>query len=290
MDICERMIAEYSGSITFKILHHDHNRGLSAARNTGTNAASGEYIYYLDSDDEITPDCITILSTEITKHPDVACVQGSAQAIPYDKYYDMPLHGIPHYTNDRSWICRHFFSPDNIIPITAWNKLVSKRFLKDNNIFFENRIIHEDVLWSFLVFQKLPSIAFVETVTYIRNFTEGSITATVTTKTTAKNMGKIHRIISHNIDNPYADLQLFKSLNSFVLFYPKAWNCLHFWVALPRYIKLLLSLNLKKTALRLLLFTIITPVSKKKAARILPQWTFESLLTKACYFTSLSND
>jgi magnesium transporter len=31
---------------------------LSAARNTGTEAAIGEYLYYLDSDDEITEDCI----------------------------------------------------------------------------------------------------------------------------------------------------------------------------------------------------------------------------------------
>ena len=43
---CERLIADYHGSIRFRILHHEHNRGLSAARNTGTEAATGDYILY----------------------------------------------------------------------------------------------------------------------------------------------------------------------------------------------------------------------------------------------------
>lgn len=46
--VAERLIAEYRGSIEFRILHHERNRGLSAARNTGTDAATGDYIYYLD--------------------------------------------------------------------------------------------------------------------------------------------------------------------------------------------------------------------------------------------------
>lgn len=45
--LCERLIANYDGPTRFKILHHDHNRGLSAARNTGIDAATGNYIYFM---------------------------------------------------------------------------------------------------------------------------------------------------------------------------------------------------------------------------------------------------
>ena len=45
---CEKLIAAYEGPIRFSILWHQQNRGLSAARNTGTDAATGDYIIYID--------------------------------------------------------------------------------------------------------------------------------------------------------------------------------------------------------------------------------------------------
>lgn len=48
------------GGIRYRILHHERNRGLSAARNTGTEAATGDYILYIDSDDTINDRCCYI--------------------------------------------------------------------------------------------------------------------------------------------------------------------------------------------------------------------------------------
>ena len=62
---CQRMIEAYRGKTRFTILHHKRNRGLSAARNTGTEHATGEYIYYLDSDDEISADCLEKLMAPV---------------------------------------------------------------------------------------------------------------------------------------------------------------------------------------------------------------------------------
>ena len=38
--LAEDFIRSYQGDIHFQILHHDHNRGLAAARNTGANSCS----------------------------------------------------------------------------------------------------------------------------------------------------------------------------------------------------------------------------------------------------------
>ena len=37
--------------ITVKVLSHEHNKGVAAARNTGLDNACGEFVYYVDADD-----------------------------------------------------------------------------------------------------------------------------------------------------------------------------------------------------------------------------------------------
>ena len=58
MKIVERLVADYKGTIQFKLFHHEHNKGIAAVRNTGLYAASGDYILYIDSDDYCEPDML----------------------------------------------------------------------------------------------------------------------------------------------------------------------------------------------------------------------------------------
>lgn len=46
---------------TVKVLHHDINKGLPSARNTGLKVATGEYIIHCDSDDWIEPKMYELL-------------------------------------------------------------------------------------------------------------------------------------------------------------------------------------------------------------------------------------
>lgn len=149
MNICERIIDEYRGNIDFQIIHHERNQGLSAARNTGIRAAKGDYLLFLDSDDKLFPNSISALLSLVEKYPDVDMVQGNIEVEPHDAWqYDL-LHfsekSLAEYWNDRTALQKLVLSKK--LPMTAWNKLVRRDFIVNNNLFFLEGYIHEDEMW-----------------------------------------------------------------------------------------------------------------------------------------------
>lgn len=49
---------------------------------------------------------------------------------------------------------------------TAWNKLVKTNFLKENNLYFEEGILHEDDVWTFKLMSLSPVLATISQSTY----------------------------------------------------------------------------------------------------------------------------
>ena len=94
---------------------------MAAARNTGTNVATGEYVYYLESDDEITPDCIERMVKAAKIRPNVEVVQGHRIIIPQRKCTYPILEGVD-YVEDNDWIRQHYYRVGEKLPVTAWNK------------------------------------------------------------------------------------------------------------------------------------------------------------------------
>ena len=63
--------AEKDGRI--KVIHKP-NDGLSSARNAGLAAASGEYVFFLDSDDTISANCIDLLADAARRDNSEVCI------------------------------------------------------------------------------------------------------------------------------------------------------------------------------------------------------------------------
>lgn len=195
---CERFIKSYDGAIWFHIFHHEQNRGLSAARNTGTKAAKGDYIYYLDSDDEITPACIEILMSAACKHRNADMVVGN--------YREFRQGREPIVMHDEGLPCMIQSNEDFVsyyhrhrIAFSAWNKLIRRSFIENHGLYFKEGVLYEDYLWMFHVAKHLSMVAAVNDVTYNYYRRLGSITMSANEKYVGESYKTIFEEILHHL-------------------------------------------------------------------------------------------
>ena len=154
--LVEKLIATYRGTIELKMVHHERNKGLSAARNTGLREATGDYVFFIDSDDSIVPECIALMAELAEKYQGVDMVQGNLLNGPIFLRIDENI--LHEFSSDHLWIRKKILTRK--IPQTAWNKLVRREFILQNNLFFAEGLVREDELWTFFLSKHLKSVAF----------------------------------------------------------------------------------------------------------------------------------
>lgn len=221
ISIVNRMIATYHGAIEFQVLHHSHNRGLSAARNTGTIAAKGDYIYYLDSDDIITKDCIEILMNHVESDPSVELIQGNANAIPKMNSVNCNRHMIISHAIGNTDVRNCFYQTRQMIE-TAWNKLIKRDFLICNNLLFKEGLLYEDILWIFYMMKHLTNVHLEPQVTYIHRIRNGSIMRSTDCKKEISHKREIYHEIFTNLTPGYENTELFYFSKGIALSYIRA--------------------------------------------------------------------
>ena len=218
---CERMIADYEGNIQFRILHHEQNQGLSAARNTGIDAATGDYILFIDSDDMITDDCVEKLMAPVMADPSIEMVYAA-----YMKFADNgQMHQPKIFARERAEyktqreVRDYFLDHRRLFVNAAWNKLTSRDFINRHGLRFREGQLWEDALWTFFEMKHLSHLVFIPDVTYFYYQRPDSITFATGKEQVLIHKNIISDIISQNFTPGEEGREASRYLPDFLFYY-----------------------------------------------------------------------
>ncbi|MCQ2216724.1 MAG: glycosyltransferase family 2 protein [Bacteroidales bacterium] len=174
MDIIEEIAHSHPLGNIIRIIHHPRNLGLGPARNTAISEANGRYLFFLDSDDYITDNCISRLyqeaernNSQITIGSTCRLFDGSGEIYKIESLRNMTCRG--------NGVMLKVLLGDAKPHLEVWNKLYLLSFLRTNNIHCYTKIF-EDLLFDLEVYSLANNISFIEEITLYYINREGSIT------------------------------------------------------------------------------------------------------------------
>lgn len=158
--ICDEYVKTDS---RFKVIHKE-NGGVSEARNTGLSQVSGEWVTFVDSDDELTLDALKYFTEGMERYPKVSMLRGGHRTV-------TPT-AIGKDRSAKEWICTESYADALKISEETWCSgfMWSTCFRKDilEGVQFDNSITWcEDHIFTYQCMLKAKEIAFVPHVVYV---------------------------------------------------------------------------------------------------------------------------
>lgn len=179
-DESPQILKEYEQKYNQIKVIHQTNKGLSAARNRGINASKGDYILFLDSDDWLETNALSILKKNLSDE-DLLCFSGSlfyedsGLLIKDSGYSDTNLSGWEYYN-------KYVTKPVKFHFVCVVLRLYRRDYLFKNKLFFKEGIFHEDNLFTPLACYFANKVSVINESLYVYRQRVGSIMGDTTFK------------------------------------------------------------------------------------------------------------
>lgn len=209
-----------------KIITHQINKGASAARNTGIANATGDYIYFPDSDDILLPGAIEKVHEVFVNNPDISFVS----------------FGWLEKKQSHEKICRisktvkmiqkdeiiNYLCADSFFKGYLWNKVFNLNVLGNNLPQFNTQLkVFEDKIWILELGNKLISACLLPDILYSYEYNPNSITRS---KETLRKRQFMYYAANRIIVSLSKHFGLSAYYNALEYFFSLAWNDYFYWM------------------------------------------------------------
>lgn len=159
----------------FKYFYKE-NSGYSKTRNYALDKATGDYVFFIDSDDFMSPQTLEFLHETLTKNnlDLVACYENDFKdgSKPEIISYDAPT--IKHFLNNKDYLTTLTY--EDLVIARIWNKLYKRSILKD--IVFRECVM-EDRIFNIELSKRITKGAILDNKLIYHRFHENSVMTTV---------------------------------------------------------------------------------------------------------------
>lgn len=185
-DLCSKICDKYLVNHKYIKVIHKENGGISSARNTGINLASGDYIVFLDSDDWWNSDVpVREMLNDVDNNKEVDMFLFTS----YDYVEGKGLFKRKEHQNldrIRTDTVEHYYYDlllNGNLEVHAATKIIKKNFLISNNLYFKYGITGEDNEWIIRLLRNLKMVKVLNFPLYIyRSGRNESISNTINIK------------------------------------------------------------------------------------------------------------
>lgn len=147
-----------------RIISHDRNMGVSASRNQIIEESKGDYLYFMDSDDQIAENTIALLMQNVRVY-DAEIVFGSYERIDTTgerTVYQYPSKQLLGIDQLAEFAYRKYAG----IQASACNYMVKTSLLRENNLRFINADYWEDFVFTFDLVTYITRAVLLPDITY----------------------------------------------------------------------------------------------------------------------------